>query len=126
MGKRPSQIGIDPASGGTAQVDDLADYGRVDPASGSVPAEVTGQLNLAVGAPAQPAVAVAVNGVIGGISETFRERRIRGTSQPQGPADKFAAITPDTLFRKGANRLELFLVDTSSGHNRLRPLTIRL
>ena len=126
VGKHPSQIGIEPASGGTAQVDDLADYGRVDPASGSVPAEVTGQLNLAGDAPAQPAVAVAVNGVIGGISETFREQRIRGTSQPQGPADKFAAITPDTLFRKGANRLELFLVDTSSGHNRLRPLTIRL
>lgn len=26
--------------------------------------------------------------------------------------------------RKGANRLELFLVDTSSGRTRLRPLTI--
>lgn len=124
VGKRLSEIGIDPASGGTVEVDDLDDYGRVDPASGSVPAEVTGQLDLAVGASAQQAVAVAVNGVIGGISETFRERRISGTSQPQGPSDKFAAITPDTLFRKGANRLELFLIDTSSGHSRLRPLTI--
>ncbi len=33
-------------------------------------------------------------------------------------------MTPDTLFKKGDNRLELFLVDVSGGTVRLRPLTV--
>jgi hypothetical protein len=89
-----------------------------------VPAMVTGQVSLAPGAPARPAVAVAVNGVIGGVSELFKEERDNQGSQPKGPRDKFAAMAPDTLFRKGDNRLELFLVDTSGGRVRLRPLTV--
>jgi hypothetical protein len=30
----------------------------------------------------------------------------------------------DTLFKKGANRLELFVIDDSGGQVRLRPLTV--
>jgi hypothetical protein len=33
-------------------------------------------------------------------------------------------MASDTLFKKGDNRLELFLVDTSGGRVRLRPLTV--
>jgi hypothetical protein len=30
----------------------------------------------------------------------------------------------DTLFKKGDNRLELFVIDDSAGQVRLRPLTV--
>jgi hypothetical protein len=89
-----------------------------------VPAQVTGQVSLAAGVSARPAVAVAVNGVIAGVSETFRERRDARGSQPVGPPDKFSAMALDTLFKKGDNRLELFVVESSGGRVRLRPLTV--
>jgi hypothetical protein len=124
VGKRPGQVGVEPAAAGSAEVAKLGDFRRVDPDGGTVPAMVTGQVSLAPGAPAQPAVAVAVNGIIGGVSELFREERDKQGSQPRGPRDKFAAMVPDTLFENGDNRLELFLVDTSGGRVRLRPLTV--
>ena len=88
-----------------------------------VPAQVSGQVDLAEGVGARPAVAVALNGVIAGVSETFREADARG-SQPTGPPDKFSAMALDTLFKKGDNRLELFVIDDSGGQVRLRPLTV--
>jgi hypothetical protein len=99
------------------------DEGRVDPGSGLVPAQV-GRVNLAAGVPDRPVVAVAVNGVIAGVSATFRERRDAKGSQPVGPPDKFSALTLDTAYRKGENRLELFMIDDSGGRVRRRPLTV--
>jgi hypothetical protein len=124
VGKRPAQVGLEPAAGGSAKLDDLRDFRGVDPEGGTVPAQVTGQVSLPAGAPARPAVAVAVNGVIGGVSELFKEERDERGSEPKGPRDKFAAMTPDTLFKKGDNRIEVFLVDASGGRLRLRPLTV--
>jgi Sulfatase len=124
VGRRPDQVGVEPGAGGSAKVDRLGDLRGVDPDGGTVPAMVSGQVGLAAGAPARPAVAVAVNGVIGGVSELFREERDDRGSLPRGPRDKFAAMTPDTLFERGDNRLELFLVDDAGGAVRLRPLTI--
>jgi hypothetical protein len=69
-------------------------------------------------------VAVALNGVIAGVSETYREVRDAQGSQPEGPPDKFSAMALDTLFKKGDNRLELFVIDDSGGKLRLRPLTV--
>jgi sulfatase-like protein len=124
VGKRPGQVGIEAASAGGAKVEKLADYSRVDPASGVVPTQVSGQVSLAAGVPSRPALAVAVNGVIAGVSETFRERRDAEGSDPVGPPDKFSAVTLDTLYKKGSNRLELFVIDDSGGKVRLRPLTV--
>jgi hypothetical protein len=45
-------------------------------------------------------------------------------SQPVGPPDKFSALTLDTVYRKGENRLELFVIDDSGGRVRLRPLAL--
>ena len=124
VGERTGQVGVEAASGGGATVDGLDQYQQVDPGSGKVPAAVTGVLQPAPGVPQRPAVAIAVNGVIGAVSETFRERLSNGNSLPEGPPVNFAGITPDTLFGKGANRIELFLVDPSGGRVRLRPLTV--
>ena len=124
VGRRPGEVGVDPAGAGSARVEKLAEYRRVDPGSGLVPAQVSGQVSLAAGVPDRPAVAVAVNGVIAGVSETFRERRDAKGSQPVGPPDKFSALTLDTVYRKGENRLELFVIDDSGGRVRLRPLAV--
>jgi hypothetical protein len=124
VGRKASQVGIESASAGSAKVEKLAEYGKVDPGGGTVPAQVAGQVSLAAGVPSRPVVAVAVNGVIAGVSETFREVRDAQGSQPKGPADKFSAIAMDTLFKKGDNRLELFVIDDSGGRLRLRPLTV--
>jgi hypothetical protein len=124
VGRRPGEVGVDPAGAGSARVEKLGDYRRVDPGSGLVPAQVSGQVSLAAGVPDRPAVAVAVNGVIAGVSATFRERRDAKGSQPVGPPDKFSALTLDTAYRKGENRLELFVIDDSGGRVRLRPLTV--
>jgi Sulfatase len=105
------------ADGGTARVVGLGDYRHVDPASGWVPAQVGGQLTSTVpGIPARPAVAVAVNGVIGGVSETF--------ASGDSPPTWFTAMVSDSLLRPGDNRLQLFVVDPTDGRQRLRPLTL--
>jgi hypothetical protein len=124
VGQRASGVGIDRAGAGSAKVEKLAEYGKVDLKSGLVPAQVSGQVSLAAGVEPRPAVAVALNGVIAGVSETFRERRDAQGSQPEGPPDKFSAVALDTLFKSGDNKLELFVIDDSGGRVRLRPLTV--
>jgi hypothetical protein len=63
-------------------------------------------------------VVAAINGVVGGVSETF--------ASPGGtPATWFTTMIPDTLMHPGDNRLQLFLLDTSGGRQRLRPLALR-
>lgn len=125
VGQRASKVGVDPARpAGSAKVEKLAEYGKVDLDSGVVPAQVSGQVSLAAGVGSRPAVAVALNGVIAGVSETFREERDAQGSQPKGPPDKFSAMALDTLFKAGDNKLELFVIDDSGGRVRLRPLTV--
>jgi hypothetical protein len=98
--------------------------GRRTTGVGLVPAQVSGQLQLAAGAGSRPAVAVALNGVIAGLSDTYREQRDAQGSQPVGPPDKFSAMVLDTLFKAGGNKLELFVIDDSGGRVRFRPLTV--
>jgi hypothetical protein len=84
----------------------------IDPSSRKVPAMVMGQLEGATSVPG-PAVAVVVNGTIGGVSEVWRS-----------PDDvlAFGAMVPDSLFRQDGNRVELFEVDPSGGAPHLRPI----
>ena len=116
VGRRVDDLPMD-ASGGTASVVGLADYRHIDPSSGEVPAQVGGQLKrVAPGTRARPSVVVALNGVIGGVSETF--------ASGGGPPTWFTAMVPDSLMHRGDNRLQLFLLDTAGGQPRLRPLTL--
>jgi hypothetical protein len=116
VGRRVGDLTV-AGSGGTARVIGLDEYRRVDPSSGTVPAEVAGQLiRTAPGTPPRPPVVVAVNGVIGGISETFPS----GAARPTW----FSAMVADSLLHPGDNRLELFLLDTTGGGARLHPLTL--
>jgi Sulfatase len=88
----------------TATLDDAKLYEQIRPASGRVPALVSGKLASPL-PPAASTVLVAVNGRIGGGSRLFPER-------PGEPAVNFAVITPDFLWRAGDGRhqLQLYLV----------------
>ena len=116
VGRRVSDLPVAPGSG-AARVIGLDEYRHVDLTSGTVPADVGGQLTrLPPGAPPRPAVVAAVNGVIGGVSETF--------ASGDGPATWFTTMVPDSLMHQGANQLQLFLLDGSGGRQRLQPLTL--
>jgi hypothetical protein len=117
VGRRVSDLQSGPA-GGTAQVVGLDEYRHIDPDSGTVPAQVGGRLTrVAPGVPARPPVVAAINGVVGGVSETF--------ASPVGSSPTwFTAMVPDSLMHQGDNHLQLFLLDPAGGGQRLRPLTL--
>jgi Sulfatase len=116
IGRRVADLTV-AAGGGTARVIGLQDYRHIDPSSGTVPAHVAGQLaRTTPGMPSRPAIAIAVNGVIGGVSQTF--------ASVDSPSTWFSAMIPDTLLRPGDNELQLFLLDTADGRQRLHRLTV--
>ena len=116
VGRRVADIGVGSAAG-TARVVGLDDYRHVDPASGSVPAHVAGRLTApGPGVPPHPTVVAAVNGVVGGVSETFAT----AGSDPTW----FSAVVADSLMRPGDNHLQLFLLETAGDGQRLRPLSL--
>jgi len=102
----------------TATLDDFKQYTQIKPKSGRIPALVSGKITSPL-PPATSSVLVAVNGKIGGESKLFPER-------PGEPAAKFAAITPDTLWKAGDGRrqLQVYVVDRSGGQPRLQPVSL--
>lgn len=116
VGRRVTEVPVTD-SGGTARVVGLDDYRHIDPSSGEVPAQVGGQLTKTTpGTPPRPPVAVAINGVIAAVSETFASG---------GPSPTwFSAMVSDSLMHPGDNHLQLFLLDSTGGHERLHPLTL--
>jgi len=114
VGRPAADVGVASPSSLRATITPPTNLGASDPSSGKVPAMVMGQLEGSTSVPG-PAVAVVVNGTIGGVSEVWRS---------QGHL-AFAAMVPDFLFRQAGNRVELFEVDPSGGAPRLRPIPWR-
>jgi hypothetical protein len=112
VGRSTADVGVTSPSALAATINPPTNLGAIDPSSGKVPAMVMGQLEGATTVP-RPAVALAVNGTIGGVSEVWRGR---------GDRLAFGAMVPDFLFRQDDNRVELFEVDPSGGPPRLRPI----
>ena len=112
----PATIGPIGGSPASATLDDHKQYRRVDPASGRVPALVSG--TLAVRPPPGSTVLVTVNGRVGGTSELFPGR-------PGEPADHFGVITPDFLWQPGDGRrqLQVYLL-APGGQPRLQPVAL--
>jgi Sulfatase len=102
----------------TAALDDLKQYWQIRPASGRIPALVSGTLTSPL-PPADSTVLVAVNGTVAGESRLFPDR-------PGEPTDRFAVITPDFLWRAGDGRrqLQVYVVDRSGGAPRLVPVSL--
>jgi hypothetical protein len=114
----PVSVGPIDGDPATAVLDDGRLFETVEPRSGEVPALVSGRL-ASPPPPAGATVLVTVNGKIGGGSRLFPDR-------PGEPADWFAVITPDFLWRAGDGRrqLQVYVVDGSGGRPRLRPVSL--
>jgi hypothetical protein len=112
----PATVGPIGGSPASAALDDHKQYRRVDPASGRVPALVSG--TLAVPPPAGSTILVTVNGRVGGASELFPGR-------PGQSADHFGVITPDFLWRPGDGHHQLQLYLLAPGRQpRLQPVAL--
>ncbi|WP_341716017.1 sulfatase-like hydrolase/transferase [Micromonospora sp. FIMYZ51] len=99
------------APGGTARVAGLDAFRFVDPDEGVLPGMVWGTLPDSV--PDGTELAVAVNGTVAAVVPVVA---------PDPGGRRFAALlADDRLFRVGANRLDLYLVEPAGG---MRQLTI--
>jgi hypothetical protein len=83
-------------------------FERVRPSSSLVPARITGVLDGAEIAD-DVELAVAVNGRIAALTRRFR---LDGKQ-------RFSALVPETVFREGQNRVELFSIDGTKSEARL-------
>jgi hypothetical protein len=95
----------------TARLAADVEFDAVDPASGVVPALVTGTLQQSAD---RGPVLIAVNGTVAAVSEIY----------PEAGKPSFAGFVNDKLFKAGDNRLELFEVVGDSDLE-LRPIRIR-
>jgi hypothetical protein len=103
IGPHPELIG-QPASAAGPKLDvDLSyakEYERVNPASGYVPVHVVGHVKGPNRHPRD--IAVAVNGTIRGVGNTF-------TLAVGDPGELVSVMVPETAFKKGRNRVEVYL-----------------
>jgi hypothetical protein len=90
---------------------DAAAYDRVNLRSSTVPAWVTGHLQ---GVPAGRDVAIAVNGRIAAVTRSFH--------LATGSETLFAGMVPESSFRTGRNRVELFELRRAGAKVKLRRL----
>jgi hypothetical protein len=103
IGPHPELIGQPSSTAGPKLDVELAnadEYDDVDPASGYVPTHVVGRVR---GADRHPRdIAVAVNGTIRAVGSTF-------TLAVGDSGELVSVMVPETAFRKGRNRVEVFL-----------------
>jgi len=94
----------------TTQIDQAQLFDDVDPKASFLPAHITGRVlqNMEIQEPIN--LAVAVNGTIKAVTQTFDNK--------EGNA-KFSAIVSETAFKKGKNKVEVFVVSSDDGKLRL-------
>jgi hypothetical protein len=114
VGRSTAAVGVTSPSPLEVAISEPTDLRKIDPSSGKVPAMVMGEIHGSTTVRA-PAIAVAVNGTIGGVSEVYRT----------GEVPSFAAMVPDFLFRRNSNRIELFEIDPAGPAPQLRPIRWR-
>ncbi len=101
VGRRVGDLAVADA-GLSATIANRDQFAAVDPVKGRIPAVVHG--TVAPGIPADRHLAIAVNGIVGAVVPVLAA---------DGDAPRFAGVIQDeTLFRPGANRVEVFLVTT--------------
>jgi hypothetical protein len=97
----------------TAWIHQAAELRRVDPASGFVPGEITGELPDGEPGGGRP-IALVVNGAIAATAWTF--------SLEDSPVENFEAILPERALQRGANEVRVFEIVTRRRGRALRPL----
>jgi hypothetical protein len=90
-----------------------ADLRQVDPASGFVPGEITGEMPNGRPGGGRP-IALVVNGTVAATGWTF--------SLEGSLVENFEAIVPERTLDLGANEARVFEIVTRGGGPALRPL----
>jgi hypothetical protein len=97
----------------TARIDQAPDLRNVDPESGFVPGEITGQIPGGDEGGGRR-IALVLNGTIVATGLTF--------SLEGSPAESFELIVPERAFRRGRNDARIFEIVARGGRPALRPL----
>lgn len=106
IGKRVAELSAVGPSAGKAEVFRDDDLRKVDLRSGFIPLEVGGRITGG-GAPRKRDLALAVNGRIAAVGESFR-------GPLNNEVENFAMFAPEGAFRDGRNRVQIYQV-TGSG-----------
>ena len=104
LGRKVTSLRTRPSNATNVELSQREVLAAVDPASGFLPTYVSG---LITGRhPARLDLAIAVNGTLRAVTRTYTEHG----------ETKFAALVPETAFRKGANEIAVYAVfRTGSG-----------
>jgi hypothetical protein len=97
----------------TAVIDQAADLRQVDPASGFVPGEITGEVPNGHAGGGRP-IALVIDGTVAAVGWTFS---LEGSS-----AENFEVIVPERTFHRGAHRVRVFEIVAGGDGPALRPL----
>jgi len=101
----------------SGRVDDLPSYDDIDVGTGTVPALVSGYLELSPEAPRPPGVAIVLNGTIAAVSDLYAEG---------DRAHRFVALVSPTLMKPGPNSIGLFAVDIAEhGERTIRQVDVQ-
>jgi hypothetical protein len=96
-----------------AEINQALDLANVDPDSGYVPGEITGEIEAGVAGGGR-AIAVVVNGTVAATGRTF--------SLEDSGVESFEVIVPETAFRRGRNEARVCEIVPRNGTVALRPL----
>jgi hypothetical protein len=112
LGRSVAKLAMQADAGSRVELDSADLLDRFDPGAPVVPSFITGRIvgDVAEGVP----LAVAVNGTVGGVTQSFRH------------ADeiRLAAMVPPDAFREGYNSLDVFAVRPVGAGRRLEPLAL--
>jgi hypothetical protein len=112
VGQRVSALDVTGASAAKVALTDPGAYDDVDVKGAALPTWVTGEVTG--GAGDQRDVAIAVNGVVRAVSNTFE--------LANGSDELIAALIPPSSLRDGANSVEVYEVDGGAGALTLAPM----
>jgi hypothetical protein len=106
VGRRLGKLSVTENASVAIELDQMWLYHYMDPNAAFVPAYITGHVRTNPLVKDSFNLAVAVNGTIRAVTQTFENEECEA---------KFAAIVPETAFRAGKNDIEVFIVSTGPG-----------
>ena len=112
IGRRVDTLPVEVATQGRIELDGPDDFVGVDPDGPVLPVHVVGELDLDT--PADVDLAVAVNGVVRAVTQSYRH----------GTAIRFSTMIPPESLTAGGNRVDFFAIHPETdGEPRLAPLS---
>ena len=109
VGRRIKQVASAVPSGLAMELEDEWAFEKeADEAGRFLPVPVSGRIDPGNSSLGRLDLAVAVNGVIEAVTQTY-----------EGPGSSFTAMVPGTVFKAGSNQVEVFVISASSEGPRL-------